>query len=233
MIKINEIYNANCLELIKDIDDKSIDLIVTDPPYEFISKNPLGGGIYDKKIKYHLDNINKNFGMTFNPTEFLEMTKRIMKIFNLYVFTNKNLLTNYIDFAEQNKYKWDLLIWTKPNPIPAFFGHYMIDKEYCVYMKEPGAPFNSTLDYKKYFSHFNYPIRTKVTKHPTEKPLEFIKKMIEISSVEGSLILDPYLGSGTTLAAARELNRNYIGIEINQEYIEIANNRLSQGNLFS
>jgi len=230
MLELNKIYQGDCLQIIKNIDDKSIDLIVTDPPYEYISKSPYGGGFMSNENKKHLVAIRDSFGMSFNPKDFLQSIQRIMKKFNLYIYTNKSLLTEYINFAEDNKYKWEIIVWLKTNPVPIFNGHYLIDKEYILYIKEAGATFNSNLGYDNYFTYFFHPIGRvgKVTNHPTEKSIEPIKRFIRISSNENDLILDPFCGSGTTLVATKRLNRNYIGIELEPKYVEIANRRIRE-----
>jgi DNA modification methylase len=223
---INQIICGDCLEVMKGIPDKSVDLVLTDPPYEFISKDPVGGGFMKNENKKHFVRINESFGMSFNPEKFLIEIQRICKKFSAYIFTNKELLKQYIKFAEKNKYIWDLLIWAKPNPVPIFNNHFLIDKEYIFYTREKGAIFNSTLCYKRYFTVKQYPIGTKKTTHPTEKPIIFIEDFIEISSNKNDIILDPYLGSGTTAVACKELGRRYIGIEISPEYCDMANKRL-------
>jgi DNA modification methylase len=225
-MELNKIYNMDCLQGIDQIEDRSIDLIITDPPYEFISKNPRGGGFMKEENKKHLVEIDKSFGMSFEPTLFLNKIKRIMKIFYLYVWTNRNLLIHYIDFANENKYVWDLLIWSKTNPVPTFRGHYLIDKEYCVMIRKKRSYFNSTLGYENYFTFFQYPVGRKRL-HPAEKPIDFIKRMISISSKEGDVVFDPYIGGGTTAVAAKELNRKYIGFEILEKYFKIANKRIA------
>lgn len=63
--------------------------------------------------------------------------------------------------------------------------------------------------------------------HPTQKPVELMKILIDLTTIEGQTVLDPFCGSGSTLLAAKQLNRNYIGIEINKEYFDIALNRLN------
>lgn len=228
---INQIIQGDCHETMLWLPDHSVDLVVTDPPYEFISKNPEGGGFMNKENKLHLQKINKSFGMTYDPKGYLNECKRILKKFNGYFWTNKSLLTQYIKFAEDNKYKWDILIWAKPNPVPINNGHYLIDKEFVVYIKEPNATFNSKLGYPKYFTVKTHPIGTKITEHPTEKPLGFHEDMIGISSNPGDVVFDGYAGSGTTLVAAKNLLRQYIGIEINPDFIAMAEKRLKQETL--
>lgn len=126
------LYCGDCYEIMPEFQDEAFDMLLTDPPYEFISKNPRGGGFYKNENKKHFEEIKDNFGMSFNPLEFLQNIRRLIKkgAFNAYIFTNKNLIKEYITFAEENSYKWDLLIWNKINPVPAFYGHYMTDKEY-------------------------------------------------------------------------------------------------------
>jgi len=223
-----KIYNKDCINGMKDLPDNYVDLVVTDPPYEFIIKNPNGGGFMKKENKKHIQELNKSFGMEYNPDIFLNECKRIMKKFNMYIFTNKNLLHTYIKFAIDNNYKYDILIWLKSNPVPTFNGHYLPDKEYIVFIKESGATFNSKLGYKNYFTYFNKPIGKREFEHPTVKDLNFIKRCIKISSNENDIVLDGYLGSGTTAVACRDLKRNCIGYEINNDYINIINERLKQ-----
>jgi DNA modification methylase len=231
--KDNRIICGDCLEVFKTIADKSIDLVCTDPPYEFISKDPVGGGIMKKENKKHLKKIKKDFGMSFSPEKLLNECKRVLKAFNGYFFTNKTLLRKYIEFADKNNYSWDLLIWSKTNPIPLNSNHYLLDKEYIVYIKEKGATFNSQLGYENYFTVIERPIGcNNKLGHPTQKPVELIYNAIRISSNENDVVLDPYLGSGTTAVVCKDLNRRCIGIEINPEYVKIAKNRLRQERLF-
>jgi hypothetical protein len=89
-----------------------------------------------KENKKHLEELNASFGMSYNPSEFLEIVGKKMKKFNAYIRTNKNLVSQYIQFAEEHGYKWELLLWLKSNPVPVNRGHYLIDKEYCIYIKE-------------------------------------------------------------------------------------------------
>ena len=151
-----------------------------------------------------------------------------MKKFNAYIRTNKTLVPKYIQFAEEHWYKRELLLWLKSNPVPVFKGHYLIDKEYCVFIKEQWATFNSDLWYKNYFTYEIHPIWSKKYNHPTVKPLEFIERIIKVSSNEWDTVLDCYLWSWTTAVACKNTNRNYIWIEINPEYVELAESRLRE-----
>ena len=222
------LINDDCMKILPTIKVNSINLAIVDPPYEFINKSPNGGGFMINSNKKHFQKINSSFGMSFNPEKLLEELQHTLKIFNCYIWTNKNLLKNYIEFAEKNNYKWDILLWLKPNPVPCQNGHYLHDKEYCLYIKESGACFNAKLGYEKYRSFNYYPIGKKETNHPTEKPLSLIRNMIEISTNKDDLVLDPMCGSGTVAVACKELGRNNISIEILPEYFKIAEKRIAQ-----
>jgi len=228
MIELNKIYCWDCLEVMKQIPEKSIDLILTDPPYEFISKNPRGWWVYGEENMNNLNDIKSNFGMTFNPTEFLREAKRVCKKMNTYIWTNKNLLYEYIGFAKENNYAWDIIIWIKNNPVPAFNGKYLNDKEYCIYIREKWATFNTIKwGYENYFTRYKDSTWNREFDHPTVKPLHMIKRQLSISSNEWDLILDPFLWSWTTAVACKEMWRNFIGIEKKKKYVDIANKRLA------
>ena len=221
-----------------EIQDKTIDLLVTDPPYEFINKTAQGWWFMSKENKKHIENIKDSFWLSYAPKQFLEIIKSKMKVFNAYIFTNKNLLLDYINFAEQNWYKRDILLRLKNNPVPINNWHYLIDKEYCIYIKEKWATFNSDLWYHNYFTYETHSIGKKekydidweMLSHPTQKPLDMIERLIKISSNEWDIVLDPYLWSWTTAVACKKLNRNYIWIELNENYIKIAEQRLKEYN---
>lgn len=226
---IDEITCSKYEDVIQLIPDKSIDLVVSDPPYQFISKN-----MFMKfENKKHLDKIRDAWGSQYNPIPYLNECKRILKKFNGYFFTNKTLLKTYIQFAEDNNYKFDILIWHKPNPLPLHSHMYCIDKEYIVYIHETGAAFNSKLGYDKYHTVFRHPIGGKgvrMTDHPTEKPLFIIKNLIEVSSNPGDVIFDGYAGSGTIAVACALLDRHYICVEMEQKWIDVSENRVTHLN---
>lgn len=228
-MELNQIITWDCIEILRggEILDTSIDLLCIDPPYEFINKNPWWWFMH-KENKRYLHNIKQSFWLSYNPSEFLELIGRKMKKFNAYIRTNKTLVPKYLEFAEQHWYKRDILLWLKPNPVPINNWHYLIDKEYCIYIKESWATFNSDLWYKNYFTYETHPIWTRKYNHPTVKPLEFIERIIKISSNEWDTVLDCYLWSWTTAVACKNTNRNFIGIEINPEYVQIANDRLRE-----
>lgn len=222
-------------EFLKTIPDKSIDLIITDPPYQFdigTVKNSDGGGFYKNQKKKYIQAIEDSFGLEFNPQSFLLECKRVLKKMNCVICTNKHLLLEYLQFIRENDYSFEILIWAKDNPVPVFNNHFMFDKEYLTLIRESGAPFTRGFPYQDYFTIKRYPTGNKETTHPTEKPIALFRNIIKILSNEGDMVLDPFLGSGTTAIACKQLGRSYIGCDINSEYIQMTENRLAQEIIF-
>ena len=219
---------GNCLDLLPSIPDKSIDLLVTDPPYNDLRVSAPG---WDKQSQY-MKKIEDMELDKFDVTEFLDMVEPKMKHFHAYIFSNTSSLSEYINWIEARNYNWNLLIMAKHNPIPAINYKYMSDKEYIIFIREPGkCHWNGDLPINFYRSVKTINIGKKLV-HPTQKPLHIIEELIQISSTPNHLILDPFLGYGTTLEACFNLNRNFIGFEINDEwekyYIKKNDNRLSK-----
>lgn len=226
---INKVIQGDCLEVMKEIPAGNINLIETDPPYNFDSRS--GRGFIARTKKQYLKKIRESFGHDFQPEKYLEASIRIMKIYNAYWWCSKNLVHRYIFWALEHKFSFNILTWHKLNPVPLWFGNYLPDTEYCIFIREKGAYFNSSLDnWEKYRKFYLTNIGGKNTGeyHPPQKPLFIIKNQIEVSSREKDIILDPFLGSGTTARAAKDLKRNFIGIEINPDYCKIAKERLAQ-----
>lgn len=223
------LYNDDCLKILKDMPDRSVDLVVTDPPYEVSSD---GGGIYNKVIRlnkslqelvdlditsgYDFENINKEL-------------VRIMKNINAYFWCNKLQIPRYFNFyVNELGCKFDIIRWEKTNPIPTYHNKYLTDTEFCLYFRKGGycSP-NSYEDAKTYFVA---PINAKdkrLWRHPTIKPLEIIERLVRNSSKPDEIVFDPFMGSGTTGVACKNLGRNFIGCEISKEYFEIAEERIN------
>ena len=120
-----------------------------------------------------------------------------------------------------------MFIWNKTNVPPFTNGHYLKDKEYCLLFWEQGCKIQGT--YETMTTVYRTTLNTKdklYYKHPTIKPLNIIENFVKNSSREGDTVLDCFMGSGTTGVACRNLNRDFIGIEINPEYFQIRKNRI-------
>jgi len=221
---LDTIIQGDCLEVLKTFPDKSVDLILTDPPYTITAnKRYKGSGFYKKTD--HLANIDESFGTDFNPREFLEIAYTKSKN-GMLIWCSQKQLLDYINFANEKNFKWDLMFWHKINACPNHFNHLLIDTEYCVRIYESGSYFNNNLEYEEYRKYFLERVQH-FEGHPTPKPLNIMFKQIRLFSKENDIILDPFLGSGTTAVACKMLGRHYIGIELNSKYVEIANKRLN------
>ena len=221
-----DIFLGDAYKLIKTVEDKSVDLIITDPPYE-IERIHGSGIIKNKGFIFLKDLEEKGLDKGLNSV-ILDDFCRVMKKINIYIFCNKSQIIQYLDYFVKGKgTNWELLIWAKENPNPFCGTHYLIDKEYCLYFWEAGAEVHIPYERGKtvFLSRKNV-FDKKDYKHPTVKPLELIETLILNSSTEGGLVLDAFVGSGTTALAAKHTKRNFLGFEIDPDYFKIASERL-------
>lgn len=222
---------GDCLELIKDIPDNSVNLAVLDPPYE-VDVDHDGGKLYHNKgfdksnVEIVKDEIDKGYNITSLGKELF----RIMPHLNAYFFCNKKQIPDYFDFyVNEHKCLFEIIVWNKGNALPTYNGKYLTDSEYCLYFFEPGYKLCHPDNYEDAKTLFQSPINSKDKakyKHPTIKPLPLIEKLIRNSSYENDVVLDCFMGSGTTGVACVNLNRNFIGIEIKKDYFDIATERI-------
>ena len=103
--------------------------------------------------------------------------------------------------------------------------------EYIIFLRSSGVYFNGNLEVKYYNKIYEIPIGHSNKFHPNQKPLGLIRKFLKVSSKKGDLVLDPFIGSGTTALACKQLSRQFVGFEINPKYFKIANQRIEQTNL--
>ena len=224
MLELNRIYNCDCVEGMKKMPDKSIDLVVTDPPYLIETS---GAGIYkqaDKQYVKELNDIKDGFS-----TDVLDELCRVMKHINCYFFCSQKQIMPLLDyFVRGKKCNWNLISWHKTNPVPACGNKYLTDTEFVLFFREKGVKIYGSFDTKRtwYATPLNQSDK-KIYGHPTCKPIDIVKNFIINSSQEGDVVIDPFIGSGTTAIAAIRENRHYIGMELNKEYFDIAQNRIS------
>ena len=226
-----DLRQGDCLELMKDIPDKTIDLIVTDPPYNVSATNDGGTINKVKKLNKSLkDLVETNITNGYDIETLGEEFMRVMKEPNIYLWCNKTQIPEYFKFyVEKYKCKFDILCWHKNNALPTYSNKYLSDTEYLLYFRKgKGKCFPKSYEDAKtyYIAPINHKDKKKY-KHPTIKPLDITEKVIKNSSKENDIILDPFMGSGTTGVACKQLNRNFIGIELLEEYYNIAKERIN------
>jgi len=221
----NKVIQGDCLEVMKGIPDKSVDLILTDPPYRVIS----GGNKHKDGVGWRGSILEKNDGKIFkyNDIRFEEWIPEVYSVLkdgsHFYTMTNTINLENMLRICRESGFGLhNVLIWKKNNQVLNRW--YMKSVEYILFLyKKPAKKIN--IVGTSQVLEFPNP-RNK--KHPTEKPVELMEIMIKNSTQEGETVLDLFAGSGTTGVACKNLNRNYILIEKEPEYIDIINKRLSQ-----
>lgn len=227
MLEINQIHLGNSYELIKEIPDKSVDLIIIDPPYNFHCGARETGLFKNRKTKIH-DKIQGTILTEGINNDIFPDLIRIMKNINIYIFCNKDQIRDYLNiFYEFKKTHFELLTWHKTNPPPMTKNTFLPDTEYCLYFRKK-VLLNDGYDLKMKYWITPSNIDDKVFyDHPTIKPLGIIMTMIKHSSNENDLVLDCFSGSGTTCVAAKELGRRFIGIENDPHYHKISVDRLN------
>ena len=214
-MELNKIYNTDCLEFMRSMPDSCVDLVVTDPPYEIHTK---GGGLGRRPV-YENGALGK-ISQGFDAEATLEQVARICKKINIFIFCSTKQKPRIMNWGYERGCNIAELAWYKPNAAPFTNNTFKSDLENIIYIREKGVKIKGI---SKLFTHN---CGKSKYGHPTEKPLEIIEKLILTASNEGDLIFDPFMGSGTTAAACKELNRNFIGCEIEAKYCEIAEKRL-------
>ena len=216
------LLKGDCLELMKGIPDKSVALVVTDPPYIIETS---GAGIY-KKAEYVKELCGMKDG--FNE-KVLDELCRVMKKINVYFFCSQKQIIPLLDyFVKKKKCNWNIICWHKTNPVPACGNKYLTDTEFVLFFREKGVKVYGEFETK--FTYYVTPKNIKDKKafrHPTIKPLNIVQNFIANSSCEGEVVLDPFMGSGTTGVACVNTNRHFIGIELDEEFYEIAKKRIA------
>lgn len=230
-----KLLNGDCFELIKKIPNDSIDLVLIDPPYEVsrdtnFAKGECKGTNVDRfRVSMDFGDWDNNFtGLDIIIKECYRILK---KSGTLICFYDLWKITPLKEYFEEAKFKQIRFIeWLKTNPVPlnSKINYLTNSREIAISGVKGGKPtFHSEYDNGIY----QYPIcHDKDRFHPTQKPLQLIEDIIKKHSNENDLIVDCFMGSGTTGVAAINLKRNFIGIERNKEYFEKAEIRIKNFN---
>jgi DNA modification methylase len=203
---------------------KKADLVFTDPPYrqeELGGQNDLIGKAVNKKTQQISDMID------FHPETFLLTLPTVFqnKTMNAYIFCNKELIPDYLNWALENKYSFNVLFWKKPNGMPLASSH-RPDVEYIMFIRK-NATWNNSVAGVNYSKCLEYS-RQSGTPHPTMKPVALIENELQISSPLAGLVVDFFGGSGSTLIAAHETNRVAYLMELDPKYCDVICKRWEQ-----
>jgi site-specific DNA-methyltransferase (adenine-specific) len=218
-LPINQIICGDCLEVMKTFPDKSVDLVLTDPPYGINYQS--NRRVVSKKFdKLENDDNNSRF-------EAYKEYYRILKD-NCVAIVFCSFKNYADDFNELKKY-FDIkncIVWDKGGGGIGDLVHSLsTDYELAIVAHKGMCPIRG----KRYGSVWQSgKVNLNTMFHPTEKPVDLVKRLMQSFSDDNNIILDSYLGGGTTAVAAKQLHRRYIGIEISQKYCDIAKQRLKQ-----
>jgi len=215
--------STNSDQVAKLMNGHKADMVFTDPPYKIETEGGCKGSI-GQGLKKQGDSIE--FISNFEPTEFLQVLPLIFhkNKLNAYIFCNKELLPDYLVWARDSGYSFNVLIWKKPNAIPIGDSH-RPDIEYLLLFRK-SAIWNNGLKDVNYSRCLEFGRESGI--HPTMKPIELIANEMKISSNENSLVFDFFLGSGSTMVASHQLKRKCYGMELDPKYCQVIIDRMSK-----
>lgn len=223
-----ELYLGNFQKLMETLEDESVDLILTDIPYNISKKNGLGG--YDKKnnrTRVGIDFGEWDYG--FDVSSLKGLQKKLKKTGSIVIFSAFEQLCQITETFDECILK-DKLIWEKSNPfVRNRDRRYISNIEFCSwFVKSKKWTFNR--QHQTYESSvLKYPSESgggQIRYHPTQKNLKMVEYLIKIHSNPGDLVLDPFMGGNTTGVACVKNNRKFIGYEIDENYFEISKKRI-------
>lgn len=226
---------GDCFDRLKELPDNSIDLILTDPPYN-LAQYSTGNMKFDWRSEVNND-VAKWDEKTLNPSDLLFELKRVIKpTGNIFIFCSYNLLGEYHKIFDPQFDTFQFMVWHKTNPIPNIRKSSFLNScELIVCCWNKGHTWNFSKQNEMH-NFIESPIcmgkeRVKDENgkrlHPTQKPVKILKKIIEIASNPNDIVLDCFNGVASTGVAALELRRRYIGIEIDETYYNASLDRLN------
>lgn len=223
------LHHGDCYEVMRGIPDRSVDLILTDPPYNL---RPYSTGNMTFSWRAEINNDLAQWDGEFDPATVLPDFTRVLKpTGTIFAFTSYNLLGRWHQIFDPVYDTFQFFVWHKTNPVPKIRrAGFLNSCELVVCMWNKGHTWNFSRQNEMH-NFFQSPIcmapeRLKKPKHPTQKPVKLLKRLIEIASNPGDLVLDPFMGVGSTGMAAVELGRGFMGVELEREYYLAAVERL-------
>lgn len=230
-----KIMNGDCLQVLKSFKDETFDLIFADPPYNLSGENSLtvksgklvkcDKGEWDKIDNFHHFNIS-----------WISECKRVLKPGGTIWISGTLHSHPSVGMALKELGFWIIndIIWFKPNATPLLSKNRLVPSVEIIWLASKTKKYFFNYDKAKEINHgkqmrnlWEIPASRHVTKHPTEKPETLLERIIQLGSNESDLVLDPFMGSGTTGVVCKNNNRNFVGIEIDRAYCEMAKDRIA------
>jgi site-specific DNA-methyltransferase (adenine-specific) len=246
---LNKNHEGDCIEIMGNMPKGKVHLILTDPPYNAsngginLPDNKTGGAYY--KVNEKWDKFSYADYMDFTKKWIDKADKVLAPSGSIMVCGSLHNIGEVIVALKDKGYKFiNLITWRKTNPMPSITKRTLTHSTEFIawFAKGKGWKFNYD-NMKKYnqgkqlrdvweFAVCQGTERIKGKNgraaHPTQKPFELFKRLVEMVTEEWDIVVDPFMGSGTTAIAAMHLNRNWIGIEKDKEYLNIANKRIAK-----
>jgi|SRR5690625_871339 len=227
-MELNNVYNMDCVEGMQQMEDASVDLIIADPPY-----------VIAREGNFHtMNRAGTDFGewdYDFDNEPYLTESYRLLKPGgSLLTFNDFKKATTVYDITEKLGFEYkDTLVWKKTNPIPRNRDRrYVPDVEMVQWYIKPGNAWTFNRQQETYESSvISFPVEggTNSTRfHPTQKPEKLVEYFIRMHSNKGDIVLDPFMGSGTTAVAAINQKRHFFGFERNETYFLKLQDRLKR-----
>lgn len=230
-----KLYNGDCLGVMDELISKGVkvDAIITDPPFNIVEK--IGKNIHlfrqgEKSKETSMTKENMSFDIGFNQLEWLKRIPKLVKQGGTIIIFN-----DWENMGEIAKALRELKInvkslnhWQKTNPQPAEWKRrFVAGREYFLYCVKGNKPtFNVEKLHKGVFE-FSLTKKSEKEngKHPNQKPIKLMEEIISITTNKDDTVLDPFMGSGTTGVGCKNLNRRFIGVELEEKYFNIAKKR--------
>jgi site-specific DNA-methyltransferase (adenine-specific) len=229
---LNRLYRADCRRALRALVAGSVDLVVTDPPYNIASDHALtmsaGRLVTTAEAWGAWDRYSDRAYRALLDDVFRSLFRALRAGGQVYWWTGTRYISVAIELAEAAGFRFRAkLVAVKARPQPSWSeGNYRSAYEDCLYFsKGVPRPFHF-LGQRQMKNVLALPYERKTTEHPTEKRPAMIAPLIRVSSDRGDVVLDPFLGSGTTAVVARALGRRFIGIERDPDYFRMARRRL-------
>lgn len=226
MLELNRIYNMDCIAGMKQIPDESIDLIVTDPPYKVMQKGTSG-----TMSGYIVSDLTKK-GKIFNHND-IDIDDYLPEFFRIlkprghcYIMCNNFNLPHFFDVVNKSDFHFTkLLVWDKKTKICGRY--YMGQVEHIFFLRKGADKQINDCGVSDLMFYPNIKDKNEDGSniHNSQKPVGLMQTLIECSSLENEVVLDPFMGSGTTAVAAASCKRRFIGFELDAEYCRISNER--------
>ena len=211
-----QLFNDTAQELLSNLEDNSVDLVLTDIPYGEVNAKAGVSGIRD---------LNKGDAdvVTFDLGHIADEIARVTSG-SCYIFCGTKQISEIVRRLEASKMSTRVGVWEKSNPSPMNGKRlWLSGAEFCVFGRKANATFN---EHCKSAIWRNPVGRAK--EHPTQKPVELMRRLVLASSNPGDLVVDPFCGSGSTGVAAIEEGRRFVGTDINPEYVALSKRRLDE-----